>query len=174
MVLRISTIPLAVQGFWTFILSFGGNYQNVRTVLIGGFGTLAVLLFFLGGFTNLMTLITMPRTWRPIKRGAGDPWFDSLPEPFNNDPPSVRYQELYREKLRQENEQLLRPLAPPRNRRVAVECSTVTCAAKMRLFVRFIRGQSDVHSIPGKKHLRWRLAALPSPIGNAEQVGYNG
>jgi hypothetical protein len=59
-----------------------------------------------------MTLITMPRTWLLIKRGGGDPWFDSLPEPFNNDASSVRYQELFREKLRQENAWLQQPLVP--------------------------------------------------------------
>jgi hypothetical protein len=59
-----------------------------------------------------MTLLTMPRVWLLIKHGGGDPWFSSLPPPFNNDPPEVRYQELFEEKLRQENEWLLRPLVP--------------------------------------------------------------
>jgi hypothetical protein len=47
-----------------------------------------------------------------MRKGGGDPWFDSLPPPFNDDPPEVRYQELFREKLRQENAELLKPLVP--------------------------------------------------------------
>ena len=112
---RISAVPLMVLGFWTFILSLGGNYYIVRCALFGGLGTLAGLLFFLWGFTNLMTALTMPKVWLLLRRGGDDPWFSSLPEPFNTDPLSVRYQELYREKLSQENARLLEPLVPPRN-----------------------------------------------------------
>jgi len=97
------------------MLSLGGNYHIVRAILVGGFGTLAVILFFLWAFTNTMTALTMPKVWLLIKRGGGDPWFDSLPPPINNDPPEVRYQELYREKLRQENDWLLQPLVPPKS-----------------------------------------------------------
>jgi len=93
-------------------MSLGGSGEVVRWILIGGFGTLAASLFFLWAFVNIMTLITMPRVWWLIKKGGGDPWFDSLPPPFNNDPLSVRYQELFDEKLRQENTQLLEPLVP--------------------------------------------------------------
>ena len=94
------------------MLSLGGNGEVVQWALIGGLGTLAALLGFLWGFVNLMTILTMPKVWWLIKKGGGDPWFDSLPPPFNDDPPEVRYQELYREKLRQENERLLQPLVP--------------------------------------------------------------
>lgn len=113
--LRISIVPLGVIAFWTFMLSLGGDSEVVQWALIGGLGTLAALLLFLWGFVNIMTFLTMPRTWLLIKRGGGDPWFDSLPPPFNDDPPEVRYQELYREKLRQENTELLKPLVPPQN-----------------------------------------------------------
>jgi len=109
---RLSIVPIAVTLFWSFMLSLGGNYSIVRAALIGGFGATAAVLFFLWGFTNAMTLLTMPKVWLLIKRGGGDPYFDSVPEPFNNDPVEVRYQELFEEKLRQENEQLLQPLVP--------------------------------------------------------------
>ena len=61
--LRISIVPLGVVAFWTWVLSLGGNGEVVRWALIGGLGTLAALLFFLWSFVNLMTLLTMPRTW---------------------------------------------------------------------------------------------------------------
>ncbi len=112
---RLSIVPIGITLFWSFMFSLGGNYSIVRAILVGGFGATAAVFVFLWGFVNLMTLITMPKVWWLLRRGGGDPWFASLPEPFNNDPPSVRYQELYEEKLRQENEQLLQPLVPPRN-----------------------------------------------------------
>jgi hypothetical protein len=111
--LRLSIVPIAVTLFWAFMLSLGGNYYIVRVILVGGFGATAAALFFLWAFTNLATFLTMPRVWWLIKKGGGDPWFDSIPSPFNNDPAEVRYQELFREKLRQENEWLQQPLVPP-------------------------------------------------------------
>ena len=110
--LRLSIVPIGVTLFWSFMLSLGGNYHIVRCVLFGGLGATAAILFFLWGFTNLMTLLTMPKVWWLIKRGGGDPWFDSLPSPFNNDPSEVRHQELFEAKLRQENEWLQQPLVP--------------------------------------------------------------
>ena len=109
---RLSVVPAGVTLFWAFMFSLGGNYSIVRAILIGGFGTTALVLGFLWFFTNAMTFLTMPRVWWLIKRGGGDPWFMSLPPPFNNDPPEVRYQELFEEKLRQENEWLQQPLVP--------------------------------------------------------------
>ena len=109
---RLSIIPVGITLFWAFMLSLGGNGEIVRWTLIGGFGTTAVIFLFLWGFVNFMTALTMPKIWWLIKRGGGDPWFDSLPPPFNDDPPEVRYQELYREKLRQENAWLQQPLVP--------------------------------------------------------------
>jgi hypothetical protein len=94
------------------MFSLGGNYSIVRWTLIGGLGTTATIFFFLWAFTNLMTLLTMPRVWWLLRRGGGDPWFASLPEPFNTDPPEVRWQELFEAKLRQENEWLQQPLVP--------------------------------------------------------------
>jgi hypothetical protein len=87
------------------------------TIFLAGVGTIAAAILFLWGFTNLMTLITMPRVWWLIKKGGGDPWFESLPEPFNTDNLSTRFQELYREKARQEWEQAFGPLpqVPPQS-----------------------------------------------------------
>jgi hypothetical protein len=97
------------------MFSLGGSGEVVRWTLIGGIGGLFAVLFFLWFFTNFMTILTMPRTWWLIKKGGGDPWFDSLPPPFNDDPLAVRYRELFEEKLRQETTELLKPLVPPRN-----------------------------------------------------------
>ena len=89
------------------MLWLGGDGEVVRWALIGGFGTLAALLGFLWGFVNVMTIVTMPRTWWLIKRGGGDPWFEPFYlHPFNDDPPEVRYQELSREKLRGRRDEL--------------------------------------------------------------------
>jgi hypothetical protein len=109
---RLSIVPIAVTLFWTFILSLGGNYSIVRAAFIGGFGATAAALFFLWAFTNLATFLTMPRVWWIMRKKGADPWFSSLPPPFNNDPPSVRWQELFEAKLRQENEWLQQPLVP--------------------------------------------------------------
>jgi len=112
---RLSVVPIGITLFWAYMLSLGGNYHIVRAILVGGFGTTALVLGFLWAFTNVMTALTMPKVWWLLRRGGGDPWFASLPEPFNTDPPHVRYAELFEEKLRQENEQLLQPLVPPQN-----------------------------------------------------------
>ena len=109
---RLSIVPIGITLFWAYILSLGGNGEVVRWTLIGGLGTTATIFFFLWGFVNLMTLLTMPRVWWLLRRGGGDPWFASLPEPFNTDPPEVRWQELFEEKLRQENAWLQQPLVP--------------------------------------------------------------
>ena len=107
---RLSIVPIGITLFWAYMLSLGGNYGIVRAILIGGFGTTAVIFFFLWGFVNLMTILTMPKVWWLLKKGGGDPWFESLPEPFNTDDLSTRFQELYREKARQEWEQAFGPL----------------------------------------------------------------
>ena len=111
--LRISAIPLAVAVFWIYMLSLSGDSEVIWGAWIGGLGTLFGLLFFLWAFVNFMTLITMPKIWWIMRKGGADPWFASLPPPFNDDPPEVRYRELYEEKLRQENAWLQQPLVPP-------------------------------------------------------------
>jgi len=111
---RLCIIPFLVVCFWTFFFSLVGLGT---TIFLAGVGTIAAIILFLWGFTNLMTLITMPRVWWLLKRGGGDPWFESLPEPFNTDDLSTRFQELYREKTRQEWEQAFGPLpqVPPQS-----------------------------------------------------------
>ena len=61
-------------------------------------------LFFMWAFVNIGMYLTSPRETRLWRKGGGDPWFDTLDPPFNSDPPEVRYQELFREKERQEME----------------------------------------------------------------------
>ena len=153
--LRIAAVPLGVIAFWTYILSLGGDSEVVRWTLIGGLGTLALLLGFLWFFTNAMTALTMPRTWLLIKRGGGDPWFDSLPPPINDDPPSVRYQELYREKLRQENEWLLRPLVPPKSQN---DPTDATRGIDERIAWRLPPKSWNVHRLPNPFKTAIRLS----------------
>ena len=112
---RISIVPLMVVAFWTFMLSLGGNGEIVRWTLIGGLGTLAGLLGFLWGFVNFDDGPDNAEGVVVNQKGRGRPLVYSLPSPFNDDPAEVRYQELFREKLRQENERLLQPLVPQRN-----------------------------------------------------------
>lgn len=81
--------------------------------LIGGVGAIVVILFFLWAGTNLGTMLICPREYKIWKKGGGDPFFDTLDPPLNNDPDSVRYQELYREKARLECEQVDRMFGVP-------------------------------------------------------------
>ena len=114
---RISVFPLAVLGFWSAFLSLAGTAVVVPFVL-GGMIAVAGSIFFCWAFTNLVVLLTCPRAYRIWRRGGGDPFFDSLPPPLNNDPLSTRYSALYREKARLECEQVdrqfgIRPPAIP-------------------------------------------------------------
>ena len=81
--------------------------------LIGGVGALVFILFVLWVGTNIGTFLVYPREYRVWKRGGGDPFFDTLGPPLNNDPDSVRFQELYREKARLECEQVDRMFGVP-------------------------------------------------------------
>ena len=103
--MRIVAIPLAVVAFWASFLGL--------PILIGGVIALAVMILFLWGVTNLVTFLMAPREYRIWKKGGGDPWFDSLDPPLNSDPPYVRYQEMFREKSRQEWEANFGPLPIP-------------------------------------------------------------
>ena len=94
---RFFAYPVAMLSFWTFFLGW--------PIFLGGIVAVAIGLFGCWGFTNLVLFIWHPRETRLWWRGGGDPWFDTLDSPLNNDPPSVRFQEMYREKLRQECEQ---------------------------------------------------------------------
>ena len=82
-------------------------------VIIGGAIGLALMLGFWWAVTNIGTFLMAPREYRLWKKNGGDPWFDTLPSPFNNDPTSTRYQELYREKARQDWEASFGPLPMP-------------------------------------------------------------
>lgn len=111
---RIGCIPLAIVVFWGMMLSIADAELGWKFILYGVVA-FAVVMLFLWVVTNLFTFLTCPREYRLWKKGGGDPFFDTVSSPLNNDAPSVRYQELYREKARQECEQLGIPIqAPPR------------------------------------------------------------
>jgi hypothetical protein len=105
-------IPFAVVAFWAAMLSIADVGLAFNFVL-GGVIAVVLSIAFLWGFTNLGTFLSHPREYRLWKKGGGDPWFDTVDEPFNNDPPSIRYQELCREKARQEWEEMFPPPMPP-------------------------------------------------------------
>ena len=74
---------------------------------------LIVVVFLMWAFVNLYVFIGCPREYRMWKAGGGDPFIDTLPEPFNNDPAEVRYQEMFREQARQEDALVLDDFPPP-------------------------------------------------------------
>jgi hypothetical protein len=105
---RFFAWPVTVLGFWTIFLGWPIFLGGIVAVSVGLFGW---------AFTNVVTWLwcMMDGTSHHLKiwkRGEGDPFWDTFP--FNPDPPSVRFKELYREKLRQENEQFgpVPPVAP--------------------------------------------------------------
>jgi hypothetical protein len=107
-VARISAIPLAIVLFWASL--FGTvNVQVAVFLVLGGVGALVLFFLLLWGITNLGTYLSDPTNYRIWKSGGGDPFFDTVDSPFNNDPPSVRYAELYQERLRQELGPQLQP-----------------------------------------------------------------
>jgi len=104
---RIAILPLLVAGSVAALLGW--------EVFLGGVIAVAIGLFFLWAFTNIGTYLCSPRYYRMWRAGGGDPWFDTLDPPLNNDDASTRYQEMFREKARQECEQVDRQfgLTPP-------------------------------------------------------------
>ncbi len=82
-------------------------------VIIGGAIGLALMLGFWWAVTNIGTFLINPGYYRLWKKNGGDPFFDTVPEPFNTDPASTRYQEMFREKARQEWEANFGPLPTP-------------------------------------------------------------
>jgi len=82
-------------------------------VIIGGAIGLALMLGFWWAFTNIGTFLINPEHYRLWKTNGGDPWFDTLDPPFNNDPPEVRFSELFQERARQEWEASFGPLPIP-------------------------------------------------------------
>lgn len=76
-------------------------------IFVYGMVSLIVIVFLLWAFVNIFTFIGSPHYYRMWRAGGGDPFIDTLPSPINNDPDSVRYQELFREQARQEDELVL-------------------------------------------------------------------
>ena len=109
---RIGCLPFAVVLFWALMFCTV-DVDAGLDIVMGGVIAFSVIILFLWGFTNLFTFLSGPREYLLWKKGGGDPWFDTLDPPLNNDPPYVRYQELYREKARQEWEANFGPLPTP-------------------------------------------------------------
>lgn len=102
---RLTAWPITVIGFWVSMFCIAGVSSMVVPFVIGGLGAVFGLLFFMWAGTNLIMWILNPREMKLWTKDGGDPFFDTLPEMFNPDPPSTRYQELYRERLRLEEEE---------------------------------------------------------------------
>ncbi len=111
-VFRIAVIPFLVTAFWGSMFCIADPEIGFYFVL-GGVGAVVFAIGFLWLFTNICTFLSCPRYYRIWKKGGGDPFFDSIDSPLNNDPDSVRYQELYQERARQQLEDLFPPPAAP-------------------------------------------------------------
>ena len=111
-VARMVIIPFAVVGFWGAMFCIADVGLGF-SFLVGGVGAVILSIAFLWAFTNICTFLSCPKEYRLWKKGGGDPWFDTLDRPFNNDPPSVRYQELHQERARQQAEEMFPPPAAP-------------------------------------------------------------
>ena len=112
-IFRMAIIPLLVTAFWGLMLSiadmslgslpgsrrFGQHLFSASD--FSGHSRTSSRSFFALGSTNF---------GRPV---GAIRFFDTLDSPLNNDPPSVRYQELYQEKARQEWEANFGPLPTP-------------------------------------------------------------
>ena len=109
-IFRLVLIPFAVVGFWGTMFSIADVERGI-TFLVGGMGAVLLSIAFLWGVTNFFTFLCHPREYRIWKAGGGDPFFSTLDPPFNNDPDSIRYQELYQEQARQQAEELFSPPA---------------------------------------------------------------
>lgn len=102
---RFIAWPVAVLTFWVVMFNLTGIGGWTWAFLAGGLGALAGILFLCWAGTNIIMWIWCPREMKIWKAGNGDPFFDTLPPPFNNDADSTRYQELYRERARMEEEE---------------------------------------------------------------------
>ena len=94
---RVCAYPIIVIVSWAYLF-------DSWFVFGVGLAVLAGIIFYFWVGTNLLMRISSPGYTKLWKAGGGDPWFDSLPPPFNMDPDEVRYQELYRERLRLEEQ----------------------------------------------------------------------
>jgi hypothetical protein len=111
-IFRIGIIPFLVVSFWGLMFCIADPETGFCFVL-GGVGAILGAIGWCWGFTNVCTFLYSPRYYRLWKKGGGDPFFDTLDFPLNTDPDSVRYQELYQEKARQEFEEMFPPPAAP-------------------------------------------------------------
>ena len=112
MIFRMAFIPFLVVSFWGLMFCIADPGLGF-CFCVGGAAAILGGIGFCWTVTNIGTFLSHPRYYRLWKKGGGDPFFDTLDPPFNNDPPSTRYQELYREKARQECEDVFPPPAPP-------------------------------------------------------------
>jgi len=109
---RMVLIPFAVVAFWGLMFCIADVGLGFSFIL-GGVGAVLLGLGFCWGFTNVCTFLYSPRCYRLWKRNGGDPFYDTLDEPFNTDPDAVRYQELYQEAARQQNQAANPPSPDP-------------------------------------------------------------
>jgi hypothetical protein len=111
-IFRIAIIPFLVVSFWGLMFCIADPEIGFYFVL-GGVGTILGAIGWCWGFTNVCTFLYSPRYYRLWKKGGGDPFFDTLDFPLNTDSGETRYQELFRERARQELEDLFPPPAAP-------------------------------------------------------------
>ena len=114
MIFRMAIIPFLVVSFWGLMFCIADPERGFY-FMVGGAAAILGGIGFCWVFTNIGTFLSHPTYYQLWKKGGGDPFFDTLDPPFNNDPPSTRYQELYREKATQECEEVfgIYPPAPP-------------------------------------------------------------
>jgi hypothetical protein len=95
-----------VIGLTGYIIFFAlvGMGDWIMPFIVGGLGSVFGILFLYWALMNIIMWILNPREMKLWKMGGGDPFFDTLPPPFNNDPDSTRYFELYQERLRLEEQ----------------------------------------------------------------------
>jgi hypothetical protein len=94
--------PIVILSFYAFFWSWVCPWDAVLAWMLGGIGALAIFTFVCWAIMNIYLWFISPQAYRLMKKGGGDPFFDTLPELFNPDPPEVRFQEWRREQERQE------------------------------------------------------------------------
>ena len=111
-IFRMVIVPFAVVAFWGLMFCIADPGLGFSFVL-GGVGAVLIGIGWCWAFTNFFTLLSHPREYRIWRKGGGDPFFDTLDRPFNNDSDATRYAELYQERARQELEEMFPPPTPP-------------------------------------------------------------
>ena len=111
---RTSKLLITARFFFLPLLATGAVALLLGLpVFIGGLAALSIMWAFCWAFTNIGTFLCSPTYYRIWKSGGGDPFFDTLPDMFNPDPPETRFAELFREKARQECEEVDRMFGIP-------------------------------------------------------------